>query len=80
MIELSRSKYEEAIGMALVNCPECGKEFSNKAQACPNCARPVDAFNTSSQQITPINKEYKGVACSISTNGEHITFKQLVNK
>lgn len=23
--------------MALVTCPECGKEISNKANACPNC-------------------------------------------
>lgn len=23
--------------MALIKCPECGKEFSNKAAACPNC-------------------------------------------
>lgn len=23
--------------MALINCPECGKEMSDKALACPNC-------------------------------------------
>ena len=23
--------------MALINCPECGKEISDKAPACPNC-------------------------------------------
>jgi len=23
--------------MALVNCPECGKEMSDKALMCPNC-------------------------------------------
>ena len=23
--------------MALMKCPECGKEISNKAQSCPNC-------------------------------------------
>jgi DNA-directed RNA polymerase subunit RPC12/RpoP len=27
--------------MALINCQECGKEFSDKAAACPNCACPV---------------------------------------
>lgn len=27
--------------MALIKCPECGKEFSDKAKACPNCACPV---------------------------------------
>jgi len=28
--------------MALIKCEECGKEFSDKANACPNCACPVD--------------------------------------
>lgn len=23
--------------MALINCPECGKEISDKAKSCPNC-------------------------------------------
>lgn len=27
--------------MALIKCIECGKEFSDKASACPNCACPV---------------------------------------
>ena len=27
--------------MALVNCPECNKEISDKATACPNCGNPI---------------------------------------
>lgn len=27
--------------MALIRCPECGKEISNKAEACPNCGYPI---------------------------------------
>lgn len=27
--------------MALVNCPECGREISDKAVACPHCAYPM---------------------------------------
>ncbi len=27
--------------MALIQCPECGKEVSDKAIACPNCAYPI---------------------------------------
>lgn len=27
--------------MALINCPECGKEISDKATTCPNCGCPV---------------------------------------
>ena len=28
--------------MALIKCSECGKEFSDKASACPKCACPID--------------------------------------
>jgi uncharacterized membrane protein YdbT with pleckstrin-like domain len=27
--------------MALINCPECGKQVSTSAKACPNCGYPV---------------------------------------
>ena len=27
--------------MALINCPECGREISDKATNCPNCGCPV---------------------------------------
>ena len=28
--------------MALIKCPECGKEVSDKASACPNCGCPIE--------------------------------------
>lgn len=37
--------------MALIICPECGKEISDKASACPNCGCPVDEYNKE-QEIT----------------------------
>ncbi|CAA7392424.1 hypothetical protein CHRY9393_03144 [Chryseobacterium fistulae] len=27
--------------MALTNCPECKKEISNRAEACPSCGFPI---------------------------------------
>ena len=36
--------------MALTNCPECSKEVSEKAMACPNCGHPLD-----SNAIVPTN-------------------------
>ena len=27
--------------MALINCPECGKEVSNSAESCPHCGFPI---------------------------------------
>lgn len=32
--------------MALIQCPECGKEISDKATACPNCGWPVPQGQT----------------------------------
>lgn len=29
--------------MSLIKCPECGKNFSDKAISCPNCGYPVKA-------------------------------------
>lgn len=29
--------------MALIKCPECGDEVSDMAEACPKCARPINA-------------------------------------
>lgn len=31
--------------MALINCPECGKEVSDKAKTCPNCGNPLKPDN-----------------------------------
>lgn len=33
--------------MALITCEECGKEFSDKAVACPNCGCPTPSLSTS---------------------------------
>ena len=38
--------------MALINCPECGREVSNAAPACPNCGFPV-AAQAQSQSVEP---------------------------
>ena len=27
--------------MALITCPECGKQISDKALSCPNCGLPL---------------------------------------
>jgi len=31
--------------MALINCPECNKEISDKAVSCPNCGYPIQEVN-----------------------------------
>ena len=31
--------------MALIKCPECGKEISDRTEACPYCAYPIVKLN-----------------------------------
>ena len=33
--------------MALIKCPECGTEASDKANACPRCGYPIAKNNPS---------------------------------
>ena len=37
--------------MALIKCPECGKDISNKAIVCPNCGNPISGEAISSENI-----------------------------
>lgn len=41
--------------MALIKCSECGKEFSDKAGACPNCACPVEVKDTEEKEYESPN-------------------------
>lgn len=42
--------------MALIKCPECGKEISDKALSCPNCGCPSSEFNAKSTSNCPYCK------------------------
>ena len=35
--------------MALIQCPECKKEVSDRAEKCPNCAYPLKDTNSDQQ-------------------------------
>ncbi len=45
--------------MALINCPECSKQISDKAVSCPNCGYPLNA--TSFQETQNVS-EYNGIS------------------
>lgn len=53
--------------MALIKCSECGKEFSDKASACPNCACPIDEAK---KENTKENRKQKVKNYSELTNIE----------
>ena len=38
--------------MALITCPECGKEFSDRAVACPNCGFPTNEIHEENLETT----------------------------
>lgn len=42
--------------MALIKCPECGKEISDKAKVCPNCGIPMAVKNENVMIRFPICK------------------------
>lgn len=46
--------------MALIKCPECGKEVSDKASSCPSCGCPLATIATTvSEQATTIETQSK---------------------
>lgn len=56
--------------MALIKCPECGKEISDMANSCPHCGRPIviaqsttQKTNSSSKNAT--RKKKKGHGCLV---------------
>ena len=36
--------------MAMIKCPECGREISDKAASCPGCGVPIGITHTSDSQ------------------------------
>lgn len=43
------------ISTALIKCPECGKEVSDKAQACINCGCPIAEINPAGSVSVAVN-------------------------
>lgn len=43
--------------MAMIKCPECGKEISDKAEKCPNCGCPITTYGNKEGEIRKITQE-----------------------
>lgn len=39
--------------MALINCPECGQQISDKAQSCPVCGHPIGGAQSYTNSVAP---------------------------
>ena len=37
----SCARQKRDVVMSMINCPDCGKEISDKAVSCPNCGYPL---------------------------------------
>lgn len=64
--------------MALIKCPECNKEISDKAVNCPNCGYPIC---TESNKVVPSESETENVIIRgrdkiIETDGENVLISQ----
>lgn len=42
--------------MALIKCPECGRQISDKANICPNCGHPI-AYENVKDNLNSIIKQ-----------------------
>ena len=43
--------------MPIINCPECGKQVSDRAVQCPNCGFGVNSFLLREKQIAKAQDE-----------------------
>ena len=58
--------------MALIKCPECGKEISEKATACINCGYPTSAIIEQSIETKTVTLEDNFISKkNISSNTIH---------
>ena len=66
--------------MALINCPECNREISDKAVTCPHCGYPLNIGNESSS-ISQTANSYAVIFYKINGNKTEIIkkIKEVMN-
>lgn len=60
--------------MALIRCPECGKEISDKAVSCPHCGCPTSEMNSELEE--PIQSQKEIPAQEDATASKFISYIQ----
>jgi hypothetical protein len=64
--------------MSLINCPECGKEISDKVKACPHCGFPFEENNPDAPQSQPQQVELTAVNLNRQINWKPILLAILL--
>ncbi len=54
--------------MALIKCPECGKEISDRAESCPNCGCLIDEEEVSDTSLTKDTIGFPSVMGRVTNN------------
>lgn len=62
--------------MALIKCPECGKEISDKAGSCPNCGYPLKYDSIKNSEIKQFVKENQTLVLN-DLNIEHKNYAPM---
>ena len=59
--------------MAIINCPECGKEISNLADVCIHCGFPVKKYvEPMKQPVEPVQQAAKGQFSGSISKGNNV--------
>lgn len=64
--------------MSLVICSECGKEFSDKAAACPNCGCPTQEISIMSNNINSFDDVFNANVALRALNGGAIKISREI--
>ena len=62
--------------MALIKCPECGKEISNKAKCCIHCGYPLDEIQNFSTEYSFEGKDTHNFSQKINSSFDKINYTQ----
>ncbi len=61
------------VGMALIACPECGNEVSDKAPVCLRCGMPIAAASRDVKVRFPVwHGQIFNTGCSVLVNGREV--------
>lgn len=64
--------------MALIKCPECGKDISDKAKSCPNCGYEINTVRYGEEIGTGIKTSIKGLNTTASPKKREICIKLII--